>query len=98
MKRYITIDGGTTNTRLTLVENEKIPKTLKINIGAKDCINDNSPLKNAIKETLKNLLEEFSLAEKDIKNAVVRVIDRGALECVIRARVETAVLRGKGDN
>ena len=37
------------------------------------------------------------LTEQGIENANVRVIDRGALECVIRARVETAVLRGKGD-
>ena len=38
------------------------------------------------------------LAEQDVSNANVRVIDRGALECVLRARVETAVLRGKGEN
>ena len=37
------------------------------------------------------------LVEQGITNANVRVIDRGALECVLRARVETAVLRGKGD-
>ena len=37
------------------------------------------------------------LAEQNIENAKVRVIDRGALECVLRARVETAVLRGKGE-
>ncbi len=37
------------------------------------------------------------LAEQGIENAQVRVVDRGALECVIRARVETAVLRGKGE-
>ncbi len=37
------------------------------------------------------------LEENGVKNAAVRVVDRGALECVIRARVETAVLRGKGD-
>ena len=35
------------------------------------------------------------LAEQGIENANVRVIDRGALECVLRARVETAVLRAK---
>ncbi len=34
------------------------------------------------------------LAEKGVKNAVVTVADRGALDCVLRARVETAVLRG----
>lgn len=36
------------------------------------------------------------LREQSVENANVRVVDRGALECVIRARVETAVLRGKG--
>ena len=37
------------------------------------------------------------LAEQNIENAKVRVIDRGALDCVLRSRVETAVLRGKGE-
>lgn len=37
------------------------------------------------------------LAEQGVENAAVRVVDRGALECVLRARVETAVLRGKGE-
>ena len=35
------------------------------------------------------------LCEQGVESARVRVTDRGALECVIRARVETAVLRGK---
>lgn len=35
--------------------------------------------------------------ENGVENANVRVVDRGALDCVIRARVETAILRGKGD-
>lgn len=37
------------------------------------------------------------LSENGVENAQVRVVDRGALECVIRARVETAILRGKGE-
>lgn len=37
------------------------------------------------------------LAECGVENAIIRVSDRGALDCVIRARVETAVLRGKGE-
>ena len=36
------------------------------------------------------------LREQGVENAAVRVVDRGALECVLRARVDTAVLRGKG--
>lgn len=35
------------------------------------------------------------LKEQGVESASVRVVDRGALECVIRARVETAILRGK---
>ena len=34
------------------------------------------------------------LTQMGVENAVVRVADRGALDCVLRARVETAVLRG----
>lgn len=37
------------------------------------------------------------LSECDVKSAAVRVVDRGALECVIRARVETAVKRCGGE-
>ena len=36
------------------------------------------------------------LSDIGVHNATVRVIDRGALECVIRARVEAAVYRGRG--
>ena len=35
------------------------------------------------------------LQDCGVEDATVRLVDRGALECVIRARVETAVLRGK---
>ena len=37
------------------------------------------------------------LTEHGVKCANVRVIDRGALDCTIRARVETAVLRAGGE-
>ena len=42
----------------------------------------------AVQDVLKTL---------NVENAQLRIADRGALECVLRARVETAVLRGKGD-
>ena len=38
------------------------------------------------------------LAQHQVDKATVRIVDRGALECVIRARVETAILRGKGED
>lgn len=37
------------------------------------------------------------LSETGVENAHLTVQDRGALDCVIRARVETAVMRGKGE-
>ena len=36
-----------------------------------------------------------TLQEQGVESAKVRVMDRGALDCVIRARVETAVLRAE---
>ena len=47
-------------------------------------------------QAIRQTVEEV-LAELDVQDAKLRVVDRGALDCVIRARVETAVLRGKGE-
>ncbi len=47
-------------------------------------------------EDIRRVVKEV-LCKCGVENAHVRVVDRGALECVIRARVETAVLRGKGE-
>lgn len=45
-----------------------------------------------IRASVKDVLDEYGVA-----NADVRIVDRGALDCVIRARVETAILRAKED-
>jgi len=37
------------------------------------------------------------LSEQGVEQAKVHLVDRGALDCVIRARVETAILRAKGE-
>ena len=42
----------------------------------------------AIEMAVKDVLQE-----QQVENAVVRIVDRGALDCVVRARVETAVRR-----
>jgi citrate lyase subunit gamma (acyl carrier protein) len=46
-------------------------------------------IRRAITETLNSL---------QIKNARIRAVDKGALDCVIRARVKTAAYRASGDN
>lgn len=66
------------------------------------------PAANGIEFSLESVVEEqFGdkieaavldvLDKQNVKNARIHITDRGALECVIRARVETAVLRGKGE-
>lgn len=67
MSNYITIDGGTTNTRISLVRNYKIVETLKFNIGARAGIEDRELLKNTIKDRIKALLSSNNLKENDIE-------------------------------
>lgn len=55
-----------------------------------------SVVKEQFGEDIRRVVGEV-LAECGVENARVRVVDRGALDCVIRARVETAVVRGKGE-
>ena len=45
-------------------------------------------------ESIRQVVRDV-LTEQGVENAKIRVVDRGALECVIRARVETAIVRGK---
>ena len=47
---------------------------------------------DAIRQVVKDVL-----TEQGVDNARIRVVDRGALECVLRARIETAIVRGKGE-
>ena len=47
-------------------------------------------------DSIRALVQEV-LTEYGVENAKLHIADRGALDCVIRARVETAVARGKGE-
>jgi len=46
---------------------------------------------DAIREVVIEVLEQFG-----VQDAKVKIVDRGALDCVIRARVEAAIKRGEG--
>ena len=59
-------------------------------------VNLESVVLNQFGQEIDRVVREV-LAEQGVEKAAVRVVDRGALECVIRARVETAIVRGKGD-
>ena len=60
-------------------------------------VNVESVVKKQFGEKIKQAVLDV-LQENQVENASVRITDRGDVECVIKARVETAVMRGKGDN
>ncbi|MBO5653362.1 MAG: 2-dehydro-3-deoxygalactonokinase [Clostridia bacterium] len=66
MKRYLTIDGGTTNTRLSLVEGGRVTKTLAYSVGAGTDTKDNTLLKRTVREGIKAILAECGLREEDL--------------------------------
>lgn len=47
---------------------------------------------DAIEETVREVLAEFGVEE-----AAVSMVDQGALDCVIRARMEAVILRASGE-
>ena len=63
---YLAIDGGTTNTRITLVCGGEIIAKELIAIGSKDNIDGNAEYKNAIKDGIQGLLMENGLSESQI--------------------------------
>lgn len=67
MNRYITIDSGTTNTRLCLVEDKEIVKTLVFCVGATKSIGNKKLLAETIKSGIEKLILGNALCEKDIE-------------------------------
>lgn len=65
MRRYITIDGGTTNTRLYLVENGSIRDKRKIAHGSSSS-EAKRKLAAKIKDAIEELLSSNGLLEKDV--------------------------------
>ena len=55
-----------------------------------------SVVKGQFGDAIQSVVKEV-LTQCGVEKARVSVNDRGALDCVIRARVETAVLRGRSD-
>ena len=45
----------------------------------------------AIENTVKEVLSDFN-----VQNIIIQLKDRGAIECAIRARIETALKRAEG--
>lgn len=67
MATYITVDGGTTNTRLYLVRGGNAVCSKNLGVGAR---NGEDALKNALKSGISELLSENSLCENDIERII----------------------------
>lgn len=75
MANYITIDGGTTNTRISLVKDGQIIDTLKIPVGARAGIQD----KNLLKETVKKGIVDLLAANRTEPEDIVRILAAGMI-------------------
>lgn len=58
MANYLTVDGGTTNTRIYLVRNGRVEDTQKLSVGAR---NGADALKKALRDGINTILERNSL-------------------------------------
>lgn len=67
MTRLITIDSGTTNTRLCLLENDTILQVLSFPVGATKSVDNKSLLASTIKEGIYTLLQNNNLHETDVQ-------------------------------
>ena len=65
MRRYITIDGGTTNTRLYLVEDGKVTDSVSLGTGSKNA-ESKAILTKRVREGIGQILTAHGLAETDI--------------------------------
>ena len=66
MRYYFSVDGGTTNTRVSLTGDGEVLDTVRIALGARAGMDGTEPLKKAIREAIGALLLKHSLTEKDI--------------------------------
>ncbi len=66
MRYYLAIDGGTTNTRISLVKDFETLDTVRIAMGARAGIDGTEPLKKALREAIEGLLSRFSLGAHDV--------------------------------
>ena len=74
---YITMDGGTTNTRLTLTDGKHISDKIKLKIGAGSCIDNKALYVSEIKNGIDALLKRNALTETQIEC----IIASGVITC-----------------
>ena len=66
MTTYITIDGGTSNTRVSLVQNNTVCDSIKLSLGARAGITQKEILVQAVRQAIVDLLAKNNLIEADV--------------------------------
>ncbi|MBQ8431989.1 MAG: 2-dehydro-3-deoxygalactonokinase [Clostridia bacterium] len=79
MANYITVDSGTTNTRLRLVCDGKILDTVTFPVGARVGADDLRPIEEALRHGIQQLLERNALTE----DAIHRILASGMITCEV---------------
>lgn len=74
------------------LESSDIQITITANTEKSVVIDLESPVKHLFEEDILKVINGV-LVQHQITNARVRAIDKGALDCTIKARMETAVFR-----
>ena len=67
MNKYITVDSGTTNTRVSLVCGGKVTDCEKFNMGARACADDRELFEKTLSVAIKDVLLRNSLCEGDVE-------------------------------
>ncbi len=80
--------AGTLESSDAFIEIEPLEKGLQVRVE--------SVVKEQFGDEILRVAHEV-LKENGVENASLRIADRGALECVLRARIETCIHRGKGE-
>ena len=65
---WIALDGGTTNTRATLVQDDQIIDTVGESVGVRDSVqNQRSPVLDAVANCLKTLKERHTISADQVE-------------------------------
>lgn len=70
MSNYITIDSGTTNTRISLVLDYAVVDTLKFHVGARQSIENKTVLKDTIRKGIIEILSKNTIGPKAVKRVL----------------------------
>ena len=67
MKYYIALDGGTSNTRVSLYSEGRVLNTVRLSVGARANGEEKGVLDRAVKQAIDSLLRAYKLKESDVQ-------------------------------